>query len=273
MKRRDTGHSKRCIFCKQDSSMSRTVEHIIPEALGNKEHILPAGVVCDSCNEYFALKIEKPLLELDYFRHARFRKMVPNKEDRIPTIQAVYLPGNMLVEIMRNEEGTSIYPFKEANSSQFVRSMLTHDTGSLIIPEPALPDEQIVSRFLGKVAIEVLAFRLLGVPGGLEEIVDKPELDKLRHYVRFGDPRMQWPFHRRRLYHEDKVFYEEGYGQYDVLHEFDLLYTESQELYLVLAIFGIEYCLNMGGPEIDGYVEWLKKHEFKSPLYKEIIQE
>ena len=27
----------RCIFCKQDSSISRTIEHIIPESLGNKD--------------------------------------------------------------------------------------------------------------------------------------------------------------------------------------------------------------------------------------------
>lgn len=263
----NTQLSMRCIFCKQDSSTSRTIEHIIPESLGNKDHILPAGVVCDRCNNYFALKIEQPLLESDYFRHARFRRNVSSKKGRISTIQAMYLPGMMLVEMMKDKEGTSIYASKETESSEFVRNLLTHNTGRLIIPEPNLPDEQLISRFLGKVAIEVLAFRLSGSPKGLHEVINKPELDKLRYYVRFGDPRMRWPFYRRRIYPEDKVFYEEGYGQYDVPHEFDLLYTESLELYLVLAIFGVEYSLNMGGPEIDGYVEWLKQHEFNSPLY------
>ena len=51
-----------------------------------------------------------------------------------------------------------------------------------------------------------------------------------------------------------------------MLHEFTLPHTEEQELYLVLAIFGTEYCLNMGGPYFDGYIDWLKRHEFKSPL-------
>ncbi len=37
--------------------------------------------------------------------------------------------------------------------------------------------------------------------------------------------------------------------------------------YLVLVIFGVEYCINMGGPEIEGYLEWLKQHNFESPLY------
>ncbi len=61
----------RCIFCKGDSNQSRSVEHIIPEALGNIEHVLPRGIVCDTCNNYFARKVEGPLLETQWFRHAR----------------------------------------------------------------------------------------------------------------------------------------------------------------------------------------------------------
>jgi len=37
----------RCIFCMNDSSDSRSKEHIIPESLGNEAHILPRGIVCD----------------------------------------------------------------------------------------------------------------------------------------------------------------------------------------------------------------------------------
>ena len=51
-----------CLFCKENSTNSISVEHIIPESLGNKEHILPKGIVCDKCNQYFAIKLEKPLL-------------------------------------------------------------------------------------------------------------------------------------------------------------------------------------------------------------------
>jgi len=34
-----------CIFCHKDSSTSKSVEHIIPESLGNKHHFLPKGYV------------------------------------------------------------------------------------------------------------------------------------------------------------------------------------------------------------------------------------
>ena len=46
-----------CIFCHKDSSTAKSVEHIIPESLGNKHHYLPKGYVCDECNHYFAIKI------------------------------------------------------------------------------------------------------------------------------------------------------------------------------------------------------------------------
>ena len=202
----------------------------------------------------------------DYFRHSRFRNVVCNKEGRVPTIKALCLPGGVRVEIMRDEEGKSIYPSREADISRFVESISTRETWNLVIPQPPLPEQQIVSRFLGKVALETLALIGLEIPDGLSEITDKPELDELRNYVRGYGPLKDWPFHVRRIYPEDKMFHEEGHGKCEILHSFRLLYTECQELYLVLVIFGVEYCINMGGPEIDGYFEWLKQHNFESPL-------
>ncbi|MBO5921575.1 MAG: hypothetical protein J6Q48_04230, partial [Bacteroidaceae bacterium] len=46
----------KCIFCKQESTNAKSVEHIIPETLGNKTFVLPLGMVCDQCNNYFSRK-------------------------------------------------------------------------------------------------------------------------------------------------------------------------------------------------------------------------
>ena len=73
-----------CVFCKRDSSTSISIEHIVPESLGNLAHVLPAGVVCDVCNQYFARKIERPLLESPVFRLLRADMAVPNKRGRVP---------------------------------------------------------------------------------------------------------------------------------------------------------------------------------------------
>ena len=45
---------------KDPSTNSRSKEHIVPQSLGGTEHILPPGVVCDKCNNYFSRAVEKP---------------------------------------------------------------------------------------------------------------------------------------------------------------------------------------------------------------------
>lgn len=73
----------RYLFCKADSSGSRSVEHGIPEALGNRSFVLPREVVCDRCNNYFAVKLEKPLLDEGWLFTLRARQGVPTKRGRL----------------------------------------------------------------------------------------------------------------------------------------------------------------------------------------------
>ncbi len=39
-----------CLYCRSTAGPFRDEEHVIPEALGNDEVVLPPGVVCDPCN-------------------------------------------------------------------------------------------------------------------------------------------------------------------------------------------------------------------------------
>jgi hypothetical protein len=73
-----------CIFCKKESSASKSREHIIPESLGNTTHCLPPGVVCDPCNSYFSREIEKPFLGSPAITLLRFRQGIPSKRGKIP---------------------------------------------------------------------------------------------------------------------------------------------------------------------------------------------
>ena len=129
------------------------------------------------------------------------------------------------------------------------------------------PDEQRMVRFVGKVAMEALAHRALESGVDLIEELSSPQLDPLREFVRYGRANKIWPCHKRELYPEDHVFQFDRGGDYEVLHEWTFLYSDKLELYFVLAIFGIEYVINMGGPEIDGYLAWLEKFHYRSPLY------
>jgi hypothetical protein len=102
----------------------------------------------------------------------------------------------------------------------------------------------------------------------MDEIINKKELDEIRNYVRFGMGPSIWPYYLRRIYNEDELF-KDGEESFQVLHEYDLLFTEGKESYIVVAIMGFEYCLNLGGPFLDGYLAWLSENNNKSPLYLE----
>ncbi|UCD05596.1 MAG: HNH endonuclease, partial [candidate division WOR-3 bacterium] len=136
-----------------------------------------------------------------------------------------------------------------------------------------LPEYRLTARLLGKIGLEALTFRTQSITGWEEEIIDKSELDPVRDFTRF-DRGPDWPFVYRPIYLAESVF-NDGEEYYQVLHEYDLLYTKGNELYIVVALFGVELALNLGGPEINGYNHWLASHNYASPLYvgKNVKQE
>jgi hypothetical protein len=241
---------------------------VIPESIGNTEHILPHGVVCDKCNDYFARKVEKPLLETPYFRELCYIGRIRNKKGHPPFVEGIYIQGCMPVNLFpdMDYQGASIgasYPNLE---KRLIESLCKFTHGTIVVPIPTEPNEQLLSRFLAKVALESLALRLINTNVGLTEITSKRELDPIRDYARRGNGVRVWPYYARRLYPLDFLFFESGEA-YEVLHEWTFLYTDSHELYLILALFGVEYAINLGGPEIDGYKRWLAQNFGRSPLY------
>jgi hypothetical protein len=256
----------RCIFCKQVSDNSTSVEHIIPESLGNCEHILFKGIVCDSCNKYFAVKIEKPVLENPYFISVRHRNFIKNKKNSIPSERA-FIAGDTNVFIDVNDGSHSII----IEDSNTINKIINGKVTSMIVPFYNSPDlnDRDMSRFLGKMALECLAYRGKENLEWLNEITDKSELDDLRFYVRFGNKPDFWKYNQRRIYNEEDMFLDEKYGQepFEILHEFTLVYTDSLELYFVINIMGIEYAINFGEPNIDGYKKWLMENNNASPLF------
>lgn len=261
--RRDTFEP--CIFCRENAASSRSEEHIISESLGNTEHVLPSGVVCDRCNNYFARKIEGPLLSSEYFRHARAAMQVVNKRGRVPP-RLGFLPHlKMRADVWLDETSITVEPHDRNRAGDFERSLLQGAGGSLWFPEPNFIDKKLMSRLLGKVAIEALAVRLMKITGWREEISRQEPLDLLRRYVRIGDKPELWCFTRRRLYPRDQRF-ESSSGFYEVLHEFDFLYTPHGNLIFVLAIFGEEFAIDMGNPNSEIYAEYLESKGGQSLL-------
>ncbi len=96
----------------------------------------------------------------------------------------------------------------------------------------ARPDYRQMGRFLGKVGLEVLAFKTLSVPSWNEELVDQPALDELRNFSRYNQG-PDWPFTTRTL-HPGNAIFRDGKQIFELLHEFDILCTSSSEAYLAV---------------------------------------
>lgn len=254
----------RCVICKSPSSSSEPREHILPEGLGNTDHILRRGVVCGKCNNYFASKVEKPFLELGHVIALRSDQGIPSKKGLVPLNRGILLPSGALIESMRDPSSGEL----QLNlSKEAVHSVLKMNACQAIFPYPALLEpNRIVSRFFGKVGLEAMAQRIEQNDEWLSEMTDNLQLDELRQHVRY-DRIDEWPISIRRIYEANAAWTDDSSSAYQIVHEFDFLRLENNEIYFVIALFGQEFVINMGGPSLDGWLDWLGKNGNASPLH------
>jgi hypothetical protein len=248
----------RCIFCKRESTGSSSKEHVIPESLGNTKSVLPPGVVCDKCNNYFSREIERPFLESPALKQLRFHQAIPSKKGRVPPVNALLMP-NFPITVYRHLKGPFIGSLL-IEDPKAIQHLLNTERGALVFPSNnAIPPDQAVSRFLAKVAVEALAQRFMVLP-------EESQFDSIRRHAREGQPK-EWPHHARRIYDVERVLVDDSGETVQTVYEYDFLYTPKNELYFVLALFGLELTINVGGPYIEGYLQWLRDNDDVSPLY------
>lgn len=79
-----------CIYCKNrfDSSHS-SVEHIIPEGLGNKKLLLPKEAVCPSCNNEILSQLDNALLQFAPIKWMRSLKGIRSKKGRLKAMKSM----------------------------------------------------------------------------------------------------------------------------------------------------------------------------------------
>ncbi len=51
-----------CIYCTQSTTGDLTRAHVFPEALGNRDLVLPPGTICKKCNQYAGHELESALV-------------------------------------------------------------------------------------------------------------------------------------------------------------------------------------------------------------------
>lgn len=257
----------KCIFCKNNSEKSKSIEHIIPESLGNKKALLDKGIVCDSCNNYFAIKIEKELLQTPFYKSLRSRYGIESKKCKIP-LEVAYLPSGEEIEVdlygVMNPNNKTL-EVNISKKSDF-NKLQNGEINEFYIPiNIELEKSLIVSRFLAKVAIEVIAYRFWESTKNVSYLISEDLFNPLRNYARYGNGVKFWDYFQRRIYSEIK-----NGSSRQKMYEFQIWTTENNEetlgFHLTLVLYGIEFTINLFEPSIERYKRWLSNNNNKVPI-------
>jgi hypothetical protein len=209
------------------------------------------------------VKLEKPFLESPSIRALRFGEALVSKKGRIPPLDGVMSPGFPVRLFREAKQPLTLVDVPPGA----VDHILRRERGTLIMPASVDPPTgPVLSRFVAKVALEAMAAKLVEHADGLEYLATEPQLDGIRDHARRGTV-PDWPVHVRRIYAANAEWFDESGNSVQLVHESDILQTDSNEWYFVLALFGWELVINYGGPEVDGYRRWLIEHTGESPLY------
>lgn len=172
-----------CLFCRDKNNTFQKIEHIIPESLGNKAYVLPKGIVCDKCNQYFS-KLENYFCHYHLSSATKLIYLNKTKKGKSPSLPLQ--KGEVRKE--RNDRikfKQSVLQGKEAE--QLSITFLADDViiqGSWPLPET---DSEKISRFLAKCGIEALYLKE-------GKLAYEREFDFVRKYARYGGRNVFIPF-------------------------------------------------------------------------------
>jgi hypothetical protein len=186
----------KCLFCEQDGPYS-TVEHIVPESLGNTQ-ILLFEQVCDNCQSYLGKEVEKYVLrrspigawrvfagiETKHGNPPKFSFQQPNRDKgRLPDW---HVANDDSVTLYSSPDGKREFDIDDEEVLKKVAEDSKTDFRLVLTPKML----HMMGRFLGKVGLEMLA-------RDHPEVARDTRFDQMRRFVRFGQPvGFLWPiFH------------------------------------------------------------------------------
>lgn len=162
-----------CIYCRKDSSASRSKAHIVPEAFLRNDVTLPLGAECDACNGY-ASQLEHAFVHHNRIWTQIMMLRVPGKRGKKRKRMSYY----------------SVDDERRVMTIQFRDSWVKEVEGKrqVVFPDPSEFDESKFRRCLGHIALNYIAWKF-----GWEMALEK-RFDPLRTYVRYGAQTIKWAY-------------------------------------------------------------------------------
>lgn len=233
----------KCVFCGNDSSSSKSVEHIVPESFGNKTTFLPKGIVCDKCNNYFARKVEQPFLESETVRVLRQELELENKKGKLITDYPYPRVGREYVKQLSTDKYL-IYTQNDKTEKELANDVAEYRRYMDSTDSVMLKKDLYVSRLLAKMAVEYFIYRCGNSQEVCEYVLVDEVFDALRNYARYGSQKI-WDYNARRIYSRNEAYNGDPFSA--ISWEADFLFLGNGEVYFVIAMHGIEYVINIGG--------------------------
>src|SRR4051794_15245208 len=73
-----------CMFCLRDDGGFRSEEHVLPESIGNHETTLPAGFICDLCNNGPLSACDQALVQCPPLALLKTVQSIRSKKKKLP---------------------------------------------------------------------------------------------------------------------------------------------------------------------------------------------
>lgn len=186
--------TRSCIYCRGAGPFT-TIEHVVPESLGNDDLVL-RDCVCDACQAYFGKEIEAYVLAKTPIAVWRTLIGVRTKKGRLPAVDVSQpnRPKGRLPDIHRRHDDLGFAAHPDGSTSvdidddSAIDSILIgakREFNLVLSPKKV----SMLGRFLAKVGLGVLA------TSEMQSVYDE-EFDKVRGYARVGSSEEIWPiFH------------------------------------------------------------------------------
>jgi hypothetical protein len=256
-----------CIFCYKNSDDSKSVEHVIPESLGNHIYILDKGIVCDQCNQYFSRTFEQQVLDLPFFKEARHATNIKSKKGKIPNGKGFIIDPDLAeIEFLKDKDLTE--------TISIPGNIKVEKDIAAFIPVYGSPGFQnvYVSKFLGKMGIEALVLNSIHYKTPIEDDVNQICFEEVKKYVRAGQKNQYWPYYERSLYHPDAGFKNPKNVEYfKVTSSFKFIYTDTNQILFQYLCMGTEFTIDLVNADTLEFENWLKKNNNESPVLKQVL--
>ncbi|MDY6873170.1 MAG: HNH endonuclease [Chloroflexota bacterium] len=182
---------RECLFCGNEGPYN-TIEHIVPESLGNDEDYL-TKMVCDNCQNYLGREVEKLALEKTPIAIWRVLLGLKNKKGSLPSIDLITQEKGRLPASHELTDRIGFTAHKDWSTSVdifdplIIQSIKNKEKNSfnLILTPWHL---SIMGRFLGKMGLEYIAMNNF-------DLAQSASFDEMRNFVRDGFVNKIWPIY------------------------------------------------------------------------------